>query len=57
MTAQGDHSSLIAKKLGISMKSIQTYKVRILKKLTLSNDVELSHSAIKYSLLNIRIAD
>ena len=54
LTAEGDHPSLIAKKLNISMKSIQTYKVRILKKLNLSNDVELSHFAIKYKLINIR---
>ena len=57
LTAEGDHPSLIAKKLNISMKSIQTYKVRILKKLNLSNDVELSHFAIKYNLINIRDAN
>ena len=57
LTAQGDHSSLIAKKLNISMKSSQTYKVRILKKLNLSNDVELSHFAIKYNLIHIRNTD
>lgn len=57
LTAQGDYSSLIAKKLNISMKSIQTYKVRILKKLNLSNDVELSHFAIKYNLIHIRNTD
>ena len=57
MVAQGEDLSSIAKKLGISMKSIQTYKVRILKKLNLSNGVELSHSAIKYNLILIRNTD
>lgn len=53
MTAEGDDHKLIAKKLDVSIKSIQTYKTRILKKLNISNDVELSHHAIKHNLIHI----
>lgn len=53
MTAKGDDHKLIAIKLDVSIKSIQTYKTRILKKLNISNDVELSHHAIKHNLIHI----
>ena len=53
MIAQGVNLTDIAKKLRISVKSIQTYKKRILKQLNLNNDVELSHYAIKHKIILI----
>jgi two-component system, NarL family, invasion response regulator UvrY len=47
----GQKSREIAKKLCLSHKTINTYRYRLFEKLKVKNDVELTHLAIRYGLL------
>ncbi len=48
----GNTTKEIAYKLGLSSKTISTYRYRILTKMNLKNNVELLHYAIEHGLLN-----
>jgi two-component system, NarL family, invasion response regulator UvrY len=49
--ASGKDVDDIAEELFISVKTVRTYRDRILEKLALKNNVEIAHYAIKYNLL------
>lgn len=51
MIASAKSANEIADELFISVKTVRTYRDRILEKLNLKNDVELTHFAIKNNLL------
>lgn len=51
MIASGKTVQEIADELYLSVSTINTYRVRILKKMNLQNDVELAHYAIQHQLL------
>lgn len=53
MLTSGQKSSDISDKLCLSPKTISTYRHRLLAKLEVTNDVELTHFAIKYGLLTL----
>lgn len=46
--ALGTRSSVIADMLGISVKTVDTHRGHLLKKLEIDNNVELARLAIKY---------
>ena len=52
MLAAGKTLKEIAEDLILSEKTITTYRARILEKMGLRNNVELSHYAIKHDLLD-----
>ena len=49
--ASGKTPTLIAKELGLSVKTISTYRMRILEKMSMHNNAELTHYAINNQLL------
>jgi DNA-binding NarL/FixJ family response regulator len=51
MMAQGSTISDVADKLNLSVKTISTYRTRILEKMGMSNNAELTHYAIKNGLV------
>jgi two-component system invasion response regulator UvrY len=53
MLTAGQKSCDISDKLCLSPKTVSTYRHRLLSKLDVSNDVELTHFAIKHGLLNL----
>lgn len=52
MIASGLTVSLIADRLALSVKTISMYRARLLKKMQLKNNAELTHYAIKQGLLD-----
>ena len=52
MIASGQAVSAIADKLALSVKTISMYRARLLKKMQLKNNSELTHYAIKHGLLD-----
>jgi DNA-binding NarL/FixJ family response regulator len=52
MIASGKTVTMIAAELGLSVKTISTYRVRILEKLDMKNNAEITHYAIKESLVD-----
>ena len=51
MIAEGQKNREIAENLSISIKTVDTYRFRLLKKLNLRNNAELSRFAIQNSLI------
>ena len=49
--ASGKTPTAIAKELGLSVKTISTYRMRILEKMSMSNNAELTHYAIQNQLV------
>lgn len=49
--ASGRTPTTIAKDLGLSVKTISTYRMRILEKMSMANNAELTHYAIQNNLL------
>jgi len=49
--ASGKTPTIIAKDLGLSVKTISTYRMRILEKMSMSNNAELTHYAIQNNLV------
>jgi DNA-binding NarL/FixJ family response regulator len=49
--AQGETNREIAEAYGISVKTVDTYRLRLLRKLNLRNNAELSRFAIRHNLL------
>lgn len=52
MITNGHKVQIIANKLCVSPKTINSYRYRIFKKLMIHSDVELTHLAIRYGLLD-----
>lgn len=52
MITQGLKPSEIAAKLCLSTKTVNTYRYRLFEKLKIRNDVELTHLAIRYGMLD-----
>lgn len=53
MIVRGEKVSVIADRLHISTKTINTYRYRIFEKLGVDTDVEVAHLAIKYKLFDV----
>lgn len=53
MIVRGRNASDIAAELTLSNKTVNTYRYRLFLKLNVSNDVELTHLAIRYGLLDL----
>lgn len=51
LIASGKTATIIAKELGLSVKTISTYRTRILEKMSMSNNAELTHYAIQNQLV------
>ena len=51
LIASGKTVTMIAEELALSVKTISTYRVRILEKLEMKNNAELTHYAIKEGLV------
>jgi two-component system, NarL family, invasion response regulator UvrY len=51
LIASGKTPTAIAKELGLSVKTISTYRMRILEKMSMSNNAELTHYAIQNQLV------
>jgi len=51
MVTRGQEVKDIAKKLCLSPKTINTYRYRLFEKLNVSNNVELTHLAVRYGML------
>ncbi len=49
--ASGKTPTVIAKELGLSVKTISTYRMRILEKMSMTNNAELTHYAIQNQLV------
>jgi two-component system, NarL family, invasion response regulator UvrY len=52
LIASGKTVTMIAEELGLSVKTVSTYRVRTLEKLEMKNNAELTHYAIKESLVD-----
>lgn len=52
MLGRGERPNEIAKRLSISDKTVHTYKMRVLEKLELRNDAELTLLLVRYGLLS-----
>ena len=52
LIASGYKLSEIAEKLTLSPKTVSVYRARLLEKMTLSNNAELTHYALKNDLLS-----
>jgi two-component system, NarL family, invasion response regulator UvrY len=51
MITNGHRVQEIAEKLGLSPKTINTYRYRIFEKMKITSDVELTHIALRYKML------
>ncbi len=51
MVALGKATDTIAEELSISVKTVRTYRQRLMEKLNAKNDVELTHYAIEHKLI------
>jgi DNA-binding NarL/FixJ family response regulator len=51
LIASGKTPTAIAKELALSVKTISTYRMRILEKMNMSNNAELTHYAIQNQLV------
>jgi DNA-binding NarL/FixJ family response regulator len=51
LIASGKTPTQIAKELGLSVKTISTYRMRILEKMDMANNAELTHYAIQNNLV------
>lgn len=52
MIASGKSVSQIAREISLSVKTISTHRARILKKMNMKNNAELTHYAIKHGLVD-----
>jgi DNA-binding NarL/FixJ family response regulator len=51
LIASGKTPTVIARELGLSVKTISTYRMRILEKMDMANNAELTHYAIQNNLV------
>ena len=54
MLAAGKSAKEIAQEISLSVKTVRTYRDRIMEKMDVKNDVELTHYAIEHGLLSSR---
>ena len=52
MITRGERVPDISEQLSLSTKTINSYRYRMFEKLNVSNDVELTHLAIRHGMLN-----
>jgi len=52
LIAAGQSNKVISEELNLSDKTVSTYRVRILQKLNLKNNAEITHYAFKYGLVD-----
>ena len=52
MIASGKQVSQIAKELSLSVSTVSTYRARILRKMDMTNNAELTHYAVQHGLVN-----
>ena len=52
MITRGEKVPFISEQLNLSTKTINSYRYRMFEKLNVSNDVELTHLAIRHGMLN-----
>ncbi len=57
MIIHGQSVQIISEKLCLSPKTVNTYRYRIFDKLKVNNDVELTHLAIRYNILDKDIGE
>jgi two-component system invasion response regulator UvrY len=57
MISNGQSIQEVAKKLCISTKTVNTYRYRTFEKLEVKNDIELTHLAIKYKIVDREMPD
>jgi DNA-binding NarL/FixJ family response regulator len=57
MIASGKPVSAIARELSLSVKTVSTYRARLLEKMSMSNNSELVHYAFQYGLVERRPRD
>lgn len=57
MITHGQKVQMIAQKLCVSPKTINSYRYRIFKKLNIQGDVDLTHLAMRYGLLDKAMID
>lgn len=53
MITKGEKVQDIANQLNLSSKTINSYRYRMFEKLNISNDVELTHMAIRYGMIDM----
>lgn len=53
MITKGEKVQDIAEQLNLSSKTINSYRYRMFEKLNISNDVELTHMAIRYGMIDM----
>ncbi|NVK24369.1 MAG: two-component system response regulator UvrY, partial [Gammaproteobacteria bacterium] len=53
MITKGEKVQDIASQLNLSSKTINSYRYRMFEKLNIGNDVELTHMAIRYGMLDM----
>jgi DNA-binding NarL/FixJ family response regulator len=51
MIASGKSIKAIAEELNLSEKTISTYRARVLQKMNMKNNAEITHYAFKYGLV------
>jgi DNA-binding NarL/FixJ family response regulator len=52
MIASGKAVSQVARELSLSVKTISTYRARLLEKMDMKNNAELTHNAVQRNLVN-----
>lgn len=52
MITKGQRPNIIAKQLNLSPKTVNTYRYRLFEKLHVNSDVELTHLAIRYKIID-----
>lgn len=57
MITRGQKVSFIAEKLHLSRKTVNTYRYRLFSKLGVNSDVELTHLAIRYGIIDNQQVD
>jgi two-component system, NarL family, invasion response regulator UvrY len=57
MTTRGEKVTQIAEELHLSPKTINTYRYRVFQKLGVNNDVELTHLALRYGIIDNPMKD
>lgn len=56
MITNGQKVQEISERLCLSPKTVNSYRYRLFEKLSVDNDVELTHMAIKYGMLDVKSA-
>lgn len=51
LLASGESVTAIAEKLALSVKTVSTYRARVLEKMNMKSNAELAHYALKYELI------